>query len=143
MNEMDSSLILAELDKEISREQLELATATAGAVTRIMALVSQRERVMLAAHMVSGIHVSASPAAEPVEKLSAPALILRALRQSPDGLKGERLHEIGRDAGLSKAAIDRTRSRLKNAGKIATRGALWIIAEHQLGNLGSELLPGE
>jgi hypothetical protein len=116
---------LSVLDAQIASER----TVLEQALKRMMELSAERERIRIALKIMSrsenGLEDSSTSNTGPKRTSE---VLLDALRSAPDGLTGARLHEIGSSAGMTKSAVDRSRSRLKNAGRIEARNGLWFLS---------------
>jgi hypothetical protein len=121
---MSSESKLANLDAQIASERSALAALINKAMTRIIDLTAERERVRIALQIMPG---KFGNGAEGDPRPRAPAVLYDALSSAPEGLTGARLHELGKLAGMTKSAVDRSRSRLKKAGKVQNRDGLWFL----------------
>lgn len=123
--------LLGGLDKQIS-EKHALVVAV---LDEIVELKLRRERVASALREVAGaVAVKEQPECatahvEPAVPGRAAALIVKALRPAgKNGLSGGELNKIVQEAGLSSAAADKAKARLKHSGAVTLEDGRWRLA---------------
>jgi hypothetical protein len=126
--------LLGVLDTQISKKQAEVTTV----LDEIVQLKLRRERVADALKEVAGV-VVAKPKFEPAATAKdvvvpgrAGALIAGALRTAGKlGLTGGELNKVVQDAGLSLAAADKAKARLKQSGVITLEDGQWRLVPNR------------
>ncbi|MET4207345.1 hypothetical protein [Bradyrhizobium sp. LA2.1] len=128
--------IVANLDAQISDKH----AIVSGILDEIVQLKIRRERIVDTLREISGaVGAGASPSGLDSQRVSAPdgmnkapiqgkasALIVEALRTAGElGLSGAELSKKVIDAGLSSAAADKAKTRLRQAGMVTQKGGRW------------------
>jgi hypothetical protein len=132
----DADNIFRDLDDQIAAERETLVRQIDESNKRTVALLLRRGRLKEALREVSSAVVTeASPAqdertAQTGVPGKASAIIVEALRKATsEGLAGGALNKKILDAGLSVAAADKAKARLKQAGIVKLEDGLWRLTE--------------
>ncbi|MCK1446770.1 hypothetical protein IVB43_30865 [Bradyrhizobium sp. 48] len=130
-NTTDMHELLRALDTQISEKQAEVTVV----LDEIVQLKLRRERVTEALKDVAGIVVAKPKSKRAATRLEAAvpgragALIAEALRTAGKfGLTGGELNKVVQDAGLSLAAADKAKARLKQSGTVTLLDGRWRLA---------------
>lgn len=126
----DMDELLEALDMQISDKQTEVTAV----LDEIVQLKLRRERVADALKEVAGVVVAkrkfkrAAPRLEAAVPGRAGVLIAEALRTAGKiGLSGGELNKVVQDAGLSLAAADKAKARLKQSGAVTLVDGRWRL----------------
>jgi hypothetical protein len=132
----DADKIFRDLDDQIAAERETLVRQIDESNKRTVALLLRRGRLKEALREVStAVVTEASPAqderaAQTGVPGKASAIIVEALRKTTsEGLAGGALNKKILDAGLSVAAADKAKARLKQAGIVKLEDGMWRLTE--------------
>jgi predicted transcriptional regulator len=132
----DADKLIRDLDDQIAAEKQTLARQIEESSTRMAALLLRRARLKDAIREVTGTVVAeASPAqGDRVARTGVPGnastIMVEALRSAgTNGLGGGEVNKKILDAGLSVAAADKAKARLKHAGIVELKDKRWRLTE--------------
>jgi hypothetical protein len=143
--------LIADVDRQLSEVQDAIALAQRQSIERMAALLSRRDRLIAVLSEVS-LAGASSPSVDvtgtaegrealPKEQTVQPSspqgplrptaseFILTVLSEAgPVGLSGSQLQGRATEAGLTKGAVDKARTRLRSNRKIRSEDGKWFVA---------------